>query len=146
MRDLANVVLDLKTDMKRMSKQKSPQGATRIVAQHNQLNPNDQWSLLKKNPQCPDTLDNMIDKNNDGIPDVIVVNKDNNRLIFYGYTTTQTNWPEDVLYHHVYPDKPSRTAYKQQTCKSINKGNFFKEIQGVRNITYDDDTRPEQLN
>lgn len=52
-----------------------------IVVQNNQSNPNNQWSLLKKNPQSQDTLDKMIG---------IVVNKDNDPLIVNGYTSTQT--------------------------------------------------------
>ena len=146
MKDLANVVLDLKRDIKRMSKAMSPQGAAQLVNLHNQANPNNQWTLLKKNPQGPDTLDNMIDKNNDGVPDVIVVNKDNNPLIVNGYTTTQTNWAEDALYNSAFPDRASRAAYKRQHGKSINKRDFIDEIQGVRYFTYDDATRPEQLN
>ena len=96
MNKLADIILDLQgrgvgaSDIKRMINAISPEGASALVAKHNQTNPRSPWKLLKKDPNGPDTIDNMVDKNNDGVPDVIVVNKDDNPLIVNGYTTTKS--------------------------------------------------------
>lgn len=67
-------------------------------------NSNNQWSLLKKNPQGQDTLDKMID---------IVVNKDNNPLIFNGYTSTQTKQHIKIKHHE-------QNISKEQVSRLIN--------------------------
>lgn len=72
------------------------EGSPRIVVQHNQSNSNNQWSLLKKNPQGQDTLDKMIG---------IVVNKDNNPLIVNRYTSTQTKLHIKIKHHEQHINK-----------------------------------------
>lgn len=82
------------------------EGSPPIVVQHNQSNSNNQWSLLKKNPQGQDTLDKMIS---------IVVNKDNNPLIVDGYTSTQTKLHIKIKHHeqHINNEQDGRCNDKK---------------------------------
>lgn len=158
MAELADVILGLQSkgvkpsDIKRMVSAMSPAGAAALVAKHNRSNPNSQWSLLKKDPNGGDTLDNMVDKNNDGIPDVIVVNKDGNPMIVNGYTTTKSKWADDLVYYNAFPTRSARKAERLrhldengQPVKSYGRDDYIRDQKGVRYFTYDDVTRPEQL-
>ena len=158
MAQLADVVLGLQaqgvkpSDIKRMVSAMSPEGAAALVAKHNRLNPNSQWRLLKKDPNGQDTLDNMVDKNNDGIPDVIVVNKDGNPLIVNGYTTTKSKWADDLVYYNAFPTRSARKAERLrhldgngQPVKSYGRDDYIRDQKGIRYVTYDDIANPEQL-
>ena len=158
MAQLASVVLGLQaqgiapSDIKRMVSAMSPQGAANIVNNHNQSNPNSQWRLLKRDPNGPDTIDNMVDKNDDGIPDVIVVNKDGNPMIVNGYTTTKSKWADDLTYYSALPTKDARKAERLrhldsngQPVKIYGRNEYIRDQKGVKYFTYDDVTRPELL-
>lgn len=145
MRDLMKVVLDLKRDVKRINSIITPQGAQKLIDKHNQANPSSPWTLWKRNPNGAATIENMPDVNADGIPDVIIRDKNNIPVYANGYTTVQSDWPNTLGYHLAYPDKESRAAYKQQHGKSITKRDFVNQTLGVTHFGYDDATSPELL-
>lgn len=158
MNKLADIILDLQgrgvgaSDIKRMINAISPQGAATLVAKHNQTNPRSPWKLLKKDPNGPDTIDNMVDKNNDGVPDVIVVNKDDNPLIVNGYTTTKSRWADDLVYYNAFPTRAARKAERLRhldgdgnPVKSYGRDDYIRDRKGVRYFTYDDVQHPNQL-
>lgn len=107
MKELMNVVLGLKQDVKRMTSIISPQGAERFVSKHNQLNPNSSWTLMKRDPNEAATLDSMPDINNDGVHNVIICDKCGNPVYSNGYTTILSEWPNTLAYHSAYPDRAS---------------------------------------
>ena len=63
MNDLAKIVLNLQRDIKKVTSLMSPQGAEAFVAKHNDKNPDQLWTLNKRNPNEPATLTNMSDIN-----------------------------------------------------------------------------------
>lgn len=97
---LAKVILDSYSDIKRIKQAMSV--------------PNQQWKLLKKDPQGPDSLNNMRDYNNDGVPDIIIANQHDSPLFVNGYTTKPTNWPNDALYYNAYPTNEARQAIRNE--------------------------------
>ncbi len=99
MNELKTIVLDMYKDIKRVSQAIAPQSAARLIAKHNAKNPDSPWKLYKKDPEGPDEMDNMGDLNEDGIPDVVVLNHKNQPVFINGYTTRQSKWPDDLLYH-----------------------------------------------
>ncbi len=127
MTDLARIVLDLQRDIKRVKNAISPQGAQAIVDQHNATaKPSAHWKLNKQNPQGPAALTNLTDINNDGIPDVVITNANNQPIYVNGYTTTNSNYPVDLAYYNRYPTRASRRGH------SLN--DFKNELY---NVTYD---------
>ena len=127
MTDLARIVLDLQRDIKRVKNAISPQGAQAIVDQHNATaKPSAHWKLNKQNPQGPAALTNLTDINNDGIPDVVISNANNQPIYVNGYTTTNSNYPVDLAYYNRYPTRASRRGH------SLN--DFKNELY---NVTYD---------
>ncbi|KAK8892835.1 hypothetical protein M9Y10_030085 [Tritrichomonas musculus] len=158
MAQLADVVLGLQakgiapSDIKRMVSAMSPEGAANIVNKHNEANPKSQWRLLKKDPSGPDTIDNMVDKNDDGIPDVIVVNKDDQPLIVNGYTTTKSKWADDLTYYGTFPTREARKAERlrhldanNQPVKKYGRDDYIRDQIGVKYFTYEDVTRDELI-
>lgn len=129
MPDLAKIVLDLQRDIKRVKNAISPQGAQALVDKHNATaKPSAHWKLNKRNPQGPATLTNLTDINNDGIPDVIITNANNQPVYVNGYTTTNSNYPIDLAYYTKYPTRADRHGH------SLN--DFKNELY---NVTYDVD-------
>ena len=127
MTDLARIVLDLQRDIKRVKNAISPQGAQAIVDQHNATaKPSAHWKLNKQNPQGPAALTNLTDINNDGIPDVVITNANNQPIYVNGYTTTNSNYPVDLAYYNRYPTRAARRGH------SLN--GFKNELY---NVTYD---------
>ena len=127
MTDLARIVLDLQRDIKRVKNAISPQGAQAIVDQHNATaKPSAHWKLNKQNPQGPAALTNLTDINNDGIPDVVISNANNQPIYVNGYTTTNSNYPVDLAYYNRYPTRAARRGH------SLN--DFKNELY---NVTYD---------
>lgn len=112
--DLAKVILDSYSDIKRIKQAMSVPGAVQLINDHNLKNPNQQWKLLKKDPQGPDNLNNMRDYNNDGVPDIIIANQHDSPLFVNGYTTKPTNWPNDALYYDAFPTKEARRAIRNE--------------------------------
>ena len=145
MKDLMKVVLDLKRDVKRINGIITPQGAQRFVDKHNQANPSSQWILQKRDPNGAATLENMPDVNADGVPDIIIRDKNNLPVYANGYTTVQSDWPNTLGYHIAFPDKASRAAYKQRHGKSITKRDFINNALGVTYFGYEDAATPEQI-
>ena len=130
MQDIAKIVLDLQRNIKRVKKAISPVGAEDIVIKHNQANPRSQWRLNKLNPQAPASLTNLSDINNDGIPDVVISNSNNQPLFVNGYTTTKSTYPIDLAYYNQYPSRSQRAGH------SLNE--FKKDLY---NVTYDTDNQ-----
>lgn len=91
------------------------------------------------------TIDNMPDINKDGVPDVIIQDKNNNPVYVNGYATVQSDWPNALLYHVTYPDRAFHAEYKQQQGKSITKHDFINNVLSVTHFGYDDDTFLELL-
>ena len=146
MKELMDIVLGLKQDVKRMNSLISPQGAQSLVEKHNHSNPNSRWALKKLDVNGPAVLNNMPDVNNDGVPDVIIVDKNNNPVYANGYTTVQSDWPNTLAYHSTYPDKASRAEYKRRhDGKAITKRGFINDTLGVTYFDYDSAQHPEQI-
>ena len=98
MKELENIILDLKRDVKRVSKAISPQGAQDIVDKHNRANPKSLWSL--------DTSD----RNKDGIPDVVIQNSRGESMYVNGYTTKRSDWPHQYSYYYNFPTRKDRSG------------------------------------
>ena len=127
MTDLAKIVLDLQRDIKRVKNAISPQGAQELINSHNaNSRPSAYWKLNKRNPQGPSTLDNLTDINNDGVPDVVITNANNQPIFVNGYTTTSSNYPMELAYYNKYPTRAERKG------KTLDA--FTKELY---NVTYD---------
>ena len=92
MKELMDIVLGLKQDVKRMNSLISPQGAQSLVEKNNNSNPNSKWALKRLEVNGPAVLNNMPDINNDGVPDVIIVDKNGNPVYSNGYTTVKKNY------------------------------------------------------
>ena len=129
MPDLAKIVLDLQRDIKRVKSAISPQGAEALVTRHNATaKPSSHWKLNKQNPQAPASLTNLTDINNDGIPDVVISNANNQPIYVNGYTTTNSTYPVDLAQYNKYPTRNDRRGH------SLN--DFKKELY---NVQYDVD-------
>ena len=128
MNQLANIVLNLQRDVQRVKKAISPKGAEEIVIKHNtKASPNARWFLNKKNQDQPASLTNLTDVNNDGIPDVVILNSKNQPLYVNGYTTSASNHPLDLAYYNQYPSRADRKDHPLNA--------FKKELYAA---TYDD--------
>lgn len=114
MNELATIVLDMQRDIKRMKSVIAPQSAAQLVAKHNATNPRSPWKLLKVDANGPDTIDNMRYLNNDGIPDVVITNKDDNPIIVNGYTTKQGRWPDDLMFYNAFPTREARRQERER--------------------------------
>ena len=130
----------------------SPQGAAIIVNKHNHVNSNSQQRLLKRDQNGPDSIEKNVDKNADGIPDLVVVNKDGNPLIVNGYTTTKSKCADDLTYYCALSTKEARKAERlrhlnsnMQPVKTYGRDDYIRDQKSVRYFTYDDVTRPELL-
>ena len=128
MQDLAKIVLDLQRDVKRVKNAISPQGAQALVDKHNATaKPSARWRLNKRDQNGPATLLNLTDINNDGVPDVVITNANNQPVFVNGYTTTNSTYPVDLAYYTKYPTRAERSGH------SLN--DFKKELY---NVTYDE--------
>ena len=127
MLDLAKIVLDLQRDIKRVKNAISPQGAQELVNSHNaHSRPSAYWKLNKRDQNKAATLDNLTDFNNDGVPDVVITNANDQPIFVNGYTTTSTNHPMELAYYNKYPTRAERKG------KTLDA--FTKELY---NVTYD---------
>lgn len=97
MDELTKIVLEMKQDIKQIRDAQSFEGAQEWVAKHG-----------------PDlyTVSND-DVDNDGIPDVIVKNKDGNNVIVNGYTTGKSTWPYRYAYYTEYPNEKARKEARE---------------------------------
>ena len=117
--DLAKIVLDLQRDVTRVKNAISPQGAEQLVIKHNATaKPSAHWKLNKRNPQAPASLTNLTDINNDGIPDVIITNANNQPIYVNGYTTKASRYPVDLAYYNQYPTRESRSGHSYNDFKN----------------------------
>ena len=128
MPDLARIVLDLQRDVTRVKNAISPQGAEALVARHNEKSkPSAYWKLNKRNPNAPATLTNLTDLNNDGVPDVVISNANNQPIFVNGYTTTTSKYPIDLAYYNAYPTRADRQGHSRAAFKK-----------DLYNVTYND--------
>ena len=73
MNDLANIVLNMYRDIKRVTDAIAPQSAAELIRKHNEKSPDHPWYLPKSYPNGPDVIENCGDLNKDGVPDVVVI-------------------------------------------------------------------------
>jgi hypothetical protein len=104
MNELANIVLGLKQDIKKIASAQSMTGAQNWVNHHGGP---DKYHVFNE------------DANNDGIPDVVVKDSLGNPVIVDGYTTKKSDWPwrysyETEVPREQYQDKTGRTRTRKQ--------------------------------
>ena len=166
MNELKTIVLDMYKDIKRVSNAIAPQSAARMIEKHNRKNPDAPWRLFKKNPEGPDDMDNMGDLNEDGIPDVVVLNHRNQPIFINGYTTRRSKWPDDLLYHYgmstmspeekkAYLQANGRQLYngdgtpivdsKGNPVKVLSKKDYLKNIKGFEYYNMEDAPNPSDV-
>ena len=109
---LADIVLGLQRDFKRVANALSVQGAQEIVNSHNGKSPNNPWYVTND------------DVNDDGIPDIIIRNANNDPIVVNGWTTKGSDYPERFLYYNAYPTREQRKqhpypAYKRNELYQI---------------------------
>ena len=63
---------------------------------------------MKVDPNRPDTIDNCGYLNEDGVPDVVVLDSNEKPVFVKGYKTKSCNWPDDILYYSSLPTKDDR--------------------------------------
>lgn len=80
MEQLANIVVNLQRDVKRLKKLQSLQGVKDFVSEKGVDRNGRPWKFDIKDP------------NHDGIPDYFVYDRDGNLKYVNGYTTTQSDW------------------------------------------------------
>lgn len=114
MDSLMNIVLNIKRDVKRVSKSITPQTAAEMIQQHNQKTPNAPWYLNKRNPNGPNTVDNLTDVNGDSIPDVVVYDKKGYPLFVNGWTTKKSEWADDLVYNSALPTRENRKRIRDE--------------------------------
>ena len=119
MNELANIVLDLKRDFKKVSKALTKEGADNIVAKHNAKS-NNQWSV------------DDADVNGDNIPDIIIKNQQGNPIVVNGWTTKKSDYPLRYLYAND-KDKP----INENTGRPISYSSYKKGLYGAN---YSDDS------
>ena len=123
MNQLAQIILNLQRDVKRVSKAISEQGARDIVEKHNAKYPEgsaSRWKLTNN------------DVNNDGIPDIIIRNSNNEPLYVNGYTTTKSDYP---IRYEFFKDFPESEQRKQALEHHGSLSNYAKE---KFNVAYND--------
>ena len=105
MNELANIVLGMQRDFKRVANALSVQGAQEIIEKHNDNSPNAPWNLLHQ------------DVNRDGIPDIIIRNENNEPIVVNGWTTKGSDYPERYRYYNTYPTREARRAHPYPAYK-----------------------------
>ena len=116
MHELANIVLNLQRDFKRVSNALSVQGARDIVNRHNEKSPHAPWNV---------TTDDI---NGDNIPDIIIRNANNDPIVVNGWTTKGSDYPERFVYYNKYPTREER---KQHPYPAFKRDELYQ-------IQYDD--------
>lgn len=166
MNELKTLVLDMYKDIKRVSSAIAPQSAAKMIRKHNKDNPDAPWKLYKKDDEGPDDMTNMGDLNNDGIPDVVVLNHKNQPVFINGYTTRRSKWPDDLLYHSgIAAMSPAeKKAYIQEhgrylfngdgnpivdsegnPVKTLSKKEFLRNMRGFKYYDIDDAPSPADV-
>ena len=105
MTELANIVLNMQRDFKRVANALSVPGAQAIVDKHNAISPNSKWRVRYE------------DFNKDNIPDIVIVNDKNNPIVVNGWTTKQSDYPERHQYYQKYPTREERKGHPFQDFK-----------------------------
>ena len=131
MDELYQIVINLQKDVKRVANAISPQGAEYLVQKHNESNPRSPWYLNKKDPNQPASLQNLTDENQDGIPDVVIRNHNNQLMYVNGYTTKKSDYPLALHYYNMYPTREDRSG--------ISKKDFKKQLFDIKYVDDGDD-------
>lgn len=123
MNELANLILNLQRDVKRVSKAISPDGAEDMVKKHNaDKAPESHWKFVHR------------DINEDGIPDVLITNSKNQPIYVNGYTTTKSDYP---MRYHYYKDLPPGSKERKEFI--ANGGTMSDYGRRLFEIKYNDD-------
>ena len=114
---LKAIVLDIKRDIKRVSKAMSLEGAQDIANKHNAKYPNDQSKHWRAENR---------DINGDNIPDITIRNANNDLLFVNGYTTKKSDWPIRYEWYKEFPTSDARKAARQEhpTMSSFARSKF----------------------
>ena len=140
MDQLANIVLNMQRDFKRVANALSVQGAQEIVDKHNENSPNAPWTVHND------------DVNNDGIPDIIIRNANNNPIIVNGWTTKGSDYPARYKYYEANPTKEQRKAnpypkYKRDDLYQIQYDMTNPDVHRRGNVLrYNQQAFPENWN
>ena len=98
MDELTKIVLEMKQDIKQIRDAQSLEGAKAWVEKHG--------------PELYTVSNDDVD--NDGIPDVIVKNKDGKNVIVNGYTTGKSTWPYRNAYYTAFPTEEARKEAREE--------------------------------
>lgn len=117
--DLKNIILDLKRDIRRVTKAMSAAGAQEMVEKHNAQFPNEpskHWAFSNE------------DINGDNIPDLCINNSKGEHLFINGYTTRKSDWPIKYMWYNDYQTpaarKEARETYPTMSAYARNKFNI----------------------
>ena len=97
MDELTKIVLDMNQDIKQIREAQSLEGARNWVQKHG--------------PNIYDAVQE--DVNEDGIPDIIVRNKQGKNVIVNGYTTDKSTYPYRYGYYTLYPTQEARKQARE---------------------------------
>lgn len=101
---LYDIVINMKRDLRRVNDALSLNGAQNIVTKHNKK---------CKTQGCYWKAENK-DLNNDGIPDIVIRDRNNQPLVVNGWSTKGSKYPVRMAY---YTDNPTREARKEKPFK-----------------------------
>ena len=100
MNELANIVLNMQRDFKRVAGALSVQGAQNIVNKHNATaKPSAYWRVQHE------------DINGDNIPDILIRNSKNEPIVVNGWTTKRSDYPARYKYYQAYPTREERKEH-----------------------------------
>lgn len=117
MTELANLVVNMKRDIKKISDAQSFQGAQRVARK------------LGKGYTAHDE-----DINNDGIPDAVIRDKLGRPVVVDGYTTTKSSYPYRYAYFTDYPTAEQR--------RDVPYSEYLRNLNGAK---YEDPQNPLKL-
>lgn len=115
MNELTRIVLDLNQDVRQIKEAQSLVGAQNWVKKHG--------------PDLYEVVNDDI--NQDGIPDVIVKNKNGENVIVNGYTTTLSTYPYRNAYYTTFPTQKERKEAR------LSGETYRNYITGLYNPQYD---------
>lgn len=138
MEQIANIVVNLQRDVKRLKKLQSLQGVKDFVSEKGVDKNGRQWKYDIKDP------------NRDGIPDYYVYDRDGNLKYVNGYTTTQSDWAYRQQYmDDRYVKKKNNEAPTWNSMKEyvhdFYRPQYGEDYQTITNYAVDNDVFDKKL-